>query len=219
MMVKFACEFVTVLGTGEQFQRSFSSCFRYERLGKSRFVRVHACTVTPQTDAATLSIVVTRAITLIEICADPGNHWFSPSRTRARTGRHFVPHLSVVGTTSIPLSEILFHAIPLVPWEVSLVGPRPYRRVVSTFLPYSPSSRPTFRAIAVVLGIVNVVLDRARLALASAAPSVGNIAQSRAVEQGRERRALPARLCEVWLTKLSRQKRIRQRPERLRIQL
>src|SRR6202011_5870343 len=113
MMVKFACEFVTVLGTGEQFQRSFSSCFRYERLGKSRFVRVHACTVTPQTDAATLSIVVTRAITLIEICADPGNHWFSPSRTRARTGRHFVPHLSVVGTTSIPLSEILFHAIPL----------------------------------------------------------------------------------------------------------
>jgi hypothetical protein len=62
MMVKFACEFVTVLGTGEQFQRSFSSCFRYERLGKSRFVRVHACTVTPQTDAATLSIVEIRPL-------------------------------------------------------------------------------------------------------------------------------------------------------------
>src|SRR5580700_8888223 len=53
MMVKFAGEFVAVLGTGEQFQRSFPSCFRYERLGKSRFVRVHACTVTPQTEAAT----------------------------------------------------------------------------------------------------------------------------------------------------------------------
>src|SRR5580700_11616585 len=53
MMVKFAGEFVTVLGAGEQFQRSFPSCFRYERLGKSRFVRVHACTVTPQTKAAT----------------------------------------------------------------------------------------------------------------------------------------------------------------------
>jgi hypothetical protein len=65
MMVKFACEFVTVLGTGEQFQRSFSSCFRHERLGKSRFVRVHVCTVTPQTEVATLSIVVTRPLHLL----------------------------------------------------------------------------------------------------------------------------------------------------------
>src|SRR6202521_1756793 len=62
MMVKFAGEFVTVLGTGEQFQRSFPSCFRYERLGKSRFVRVHACTVTPQTKAATQLIVETRRL-------------------------------------------------------------------------------------------------------------------------------------------------------------
>jgi len=45
MMIKFAGEFVTVLGTGEQFQRPFPSCFRYERLDKSRFVRVHARTV------------------------------------------------------------------------------------------------------------------------------------------------------------------------------
>jgi hypothetical protein len=47
MMIKFAGEFVTILGTGEQFQRPFPTCFRYERLDKSRFVRVHACTVTP----------------------------------------------------------------------------------------------------------------------------------------------------------------------------
>jgi hypothetical protein len=53
MMVKFAGEFVTVLGTGEQFQHPFPSCFRYEGLDKSEFVGVHACTVTPQTEATT----------------------------------------------------------------------------------------------------------------------------------------------------------------------
>src|SRR4051812_13971755 len=51
MMVELAGEFVTVLGTAEQFQRSLPSCFRHERLGKSRFVRVHACTVTLRLNA------------------------------------------------------------------------------------------------------------------------------------------------------------------------
>jgi hypothetical protein len=60
MMVKLAGEFVTVLGIGEQFQRSFPSCFQYERLGERRFMWVHACTVTPQTDAAAQLTVVSR---------------------------------------------------------------------------------------------------------------------------------------------------------------
>jgi hypothetical protein len=77
MMVERAGQFVTVLGAAEQFQRSFPPCLRYERLGKSRFVRVHACTVTLRLNAVDCC---EQAISLI----DTPNELCRPFRSQSR---------------------------------------------------------------------------------------------------------------------------------------